>query len=51
VSVDAGEVAVEFGIGREEQDAWALRSQLSYARALADGIPQEEIVPLTLAGG
>lgn len=51
VSVDAGEVAVEFGIGREEQDAWALRSQLAYARALAEGIPQEEIVPLGLAGG
>ncbi len=51
VSVDAGEVAMELGIGREEQDAWALRSQRNYARALAEGIPQEEIVPLTLAGG
>ena len=51
VSVDAGEVAVEFGIGREEQDAWALRSQRMYARALAEGIPKEEIVPLTLPDG
>src|SRR5450756_1838271 len=51
VSVDAGEVAVELGIGREEQDAWALRSQRMYARALAEGIPTEEIVPLTLPGG
>ena len=51
VSVDAGEVALEFGIGRDEQDAWALRSQLSYARALADGIPREEIVPVALPGG
>jgi acetyl-CoA C-acetyltransferase len=51
VSVDAGEVAVELGIGREEQDAWALRSQQRYARALAEGIPGEEIVPLTLPGG
>ena len=51
VSVDAGEVAVEFGIGREEQDAWALRSQRMYARALAEGIPAEEIVALTLPGG
>lgn len=51
VSVDAGEVAVEFGIGREEQDAWALRSQQTYARALAAGIPEEEIIPLTLPGG
>lgn len=51
VSVDAGEVAVEFGIGREEQDAWALRSQRMYARALAEGIPAEEIVPVTLPGG
>jgi acetyl-CoA C-acetyltransferase len=51
VSVDAGEVAVEFGIGRVEQDAWAVRSQRMYARALAEGIPKEEIVPLTLPGG
>jgi len=51
VSVDAGEVAVEQGIGREEQDAWALRSQRMYARALAEGIPAEEIVPVTLPGG
>lgn len=51
VSVDAGEVAVELGIGREDQDAWALRSQQNYARALAEGIPAEEIVPLTLPGG
>ncbi|HEX7615904.1 MAG TPA: thiolase family protein [Thermoanaerobaculia bacterium] len=51
VSVDAGEVAVERGIGREEQDEWALGSQLRYARALAEGIPAEEIVPLTLPDG
>jgi acetyl-CoA C-acetyltransferase len=51
VSVDAGEVAVERGIGREEQDEWALSSQRRYARALAGGIPAEEIVPLTLPDG
>ncbi|MGA7992474.1 MAG: thiolase family protein, partial [Thermoanaerobaculia bacterium] len=51
VSVDAGEVAVGLGIGREEQDAWALRSQRMYARALAERIPAEEIVPLTLPDG
>lgn len=44
-------VARQFGIGREEQDAWALRSQRMYARALAEGIPAEEIVPVTLPGG
>ena len=37
VSVDAGEVALEMGVSREEQDKWALRSQQRYARALAEG--------------
>jgi len=32
---DAGEVAVEHGIGREEQDLWALGSQQKYQRAKA----------------
>jgi acetyl-CoA C-acetyltransferase len=34
---DAGEVAVEYGVTREEQDAWALRSHRCYFRALQQG--------------
>ncbi len=37
VSVDAGEVALEMGVDREQQDQWALRSQQLYARALGEG--------------
>lgn len=37
VSVDAGEVALEYGIGREDQDRWAYESQVRYDRALKAG--------------
>jgi acetyl-CoA C-acetyltransferase len=50
VAVDAGEVAVEHGIDREQQDAWALRSQERYRRAHADGFFQDEIVPMPYRG-
>jgi acetyl-CoA C-acetyltransferase len=43
----AAREALEHGIGREQQDAWALRSQERYAKALANGWPDEEIVPVT----
>jgi len=38
--------ALEHGIGRTQQDEWALRSQERYAKALAAGWPAEEIVPV-----
>lgn len=34
---DAGEVAVEYGITREEQDQWALQSHLRYFKAFQEG--------------
>jgi acetyl-CoA C-acetyltransferase len=34
---NAGETAIEFGIGREEQDLWAYRSQMKYQEALKAG--------------
>jgi acetyl-CoA C-acetyltransferase len=34
---NAGEVAVEYGIGREEQDLWAYQSQMRYQEALKGG--------------
>jgi len=37
VSVDAGEVALEYGITREDQDRWAYESQMRYARAFQGG--------------
>ncbi|MCU1613766.1 MAG: acetyl-CoA acetyltransferase [Frankiales bacterium] len=50
VAVDAGEVAVEHGIDREQQDAWALRSQERYRRAHADGFFHDEIVSMPYRG-
>lgn len=50
VAVDAGEVALKYGIGREEQDQWALASQQRYARALEKGYWEEEIIPLEVPG-
>jgi acetyl-CoA C-acetyltransferase len=46
VSVDAGEVALEHGVDREQQDAWALLSQQRYQAALAAGKLADEIAPL-----
>jgi len=46
MGIYAGEVAAESGIGREEQDRWALRSQQRYAAALEAGRFEDEIVPV-----
>ena len=37
VAKDAGEGALEYGVTREMQDAWALGSQEKYAKAFAEG--------------
>jgi len=50
VSVDAGEVALEYGVNREEQDRWALQSQQRYARAFEEGKFNEEIFPIEVPG-
>ncbi|HXA31463.1 MAG TPA: thiolase family protein [Acidimicrobiales bacterium] len=42
----ASREALEHGIGRAQQDDWAVRSQERYAKALAAGWPAEEIVPV-----
>jgi acetyl-CoA C-acetyltransferase len=36
-SADTGDVAIEYGEGREEQDKWAYKSQMRYAQALKEG--------------
>jgi acetyl-CoA C-acetyltransferase/acetyl-CoA acyltransferase len=47
----AENVAVEFGVDRAEQDAFAFRSQQRAARAQASGRFAEEIVAVTVAEG
>ena len=45
----ADNVAAEFGIGRAEQDAFALRSQKCWGAAQAAGRFKDEIVPVEIA--
>jgi acetyl-CoA C-acetyltransferase len=47
-AVQAGEEAVEYGITRAEQDAWALRSHENYLRAWEAGKFAEEIMPISV---
>jgi acetyl-CoA C-acetyltransferase len=46
LAIDAGQVAMEHGIGRQEQDEWALRSQIRYAEAYAAGKYKDELLPV-----
>ncbi len=50
VAVDAGEVALEYNVDREEQDRWALLSQQRYSQALENGRFEEEIFPVRIEG-
>jgi len=47
-ALNAGKAAVEYGIGREEQDEWAYRSQMRYQEAKKAGKFKigEELVPV-----
>lgn len=47
----AENVAERWGVSREDQDAWALRSQQRAAAALAEGRFDGEIVPVRVNGG
>lgn len=49
-AVQAADEAAAHGIGREEQDEWALRSQERYAAALAEGYFDDEVVPVAVPG-
>ena len=44
------DLAAKFGISREGQDAWALRSQQRFGAAQAAGKFESEIVPVTVQG-
>ena len=46
LAVGAGEVALEYGVSREEQDLWALRSHHKFFAALEAGKFAEEIQPV-----
>ncbi|HET9203447.1 MAG TPA: thiolase family protein [Acidimicrobiia bacterium] len=46
-----GRVALEHGIGREEQDRWALTSQQRHAEATARGYFSNEITPVETPDG
>lgn len=43
---DAGEIAIEYGISREEQDQWALGSQQKWVAADKAGKFNDELVPV-----
>jgi acetyl-CoA C-acetyltransferase len=45
---DAGEIAIEYGISREEQDTWAVASHKKWAQADKDGRFNEELVPIEI---
>ncbi len=45
-AVQAGEEAVEYGVTREEQDAWALRSHQNYVQAREAAKFEDEIMPI-----
>ena len=53
VSVDTGEVALEYGISREDQDRWAYGSQIKYAKALKEGkfVLGEELMRVEIPQG
>ncbi len=51
VAVDAGEVALEHDVGREEQDKWAFASQQKYAKAAKAGKFKDEIIPVPVKLG
>ncbi|WP_368504845.1 thiolase family protein [Alkalihalophilus sp. As8PL] len=48
VSVDASEVALEYGIDRKEQDEFAFRSQMRWKEAFLEGKVSDEIHPLVI---
>lgn len=49
VSVDTDDVAAEYGISRQEQDEWALRSHQNYGGAWKEGKFNDEMIPLEIS--
>jgi acetyl-CoA C-acetyltransferase len=51
IATYVGEVALEYGIGREEQDRWALQSHERYFAAKEAGYFDEELLPVDTPSG
>jgi len=51
VAVDTGEVALEHGITREDQDRWALHSHQRYGKAWREEKFKDEIMPIEIPQG
>lgn len=50
MGITAENVAAKFGVSREDQDRLAYESQSKAAKAIADGLFKDEIVPVTIKG-
>jgi acetyl-CoA C-acetyltransferase len=50
MAVHGSNVAAEYGIGREEQDQWALRSHQRATAAIEKGLLKDEIIPVVVPG-
>ncbi len=48
VSIDADNVAHEYGITREEMDEWSFRSHYNYGKAIEQGKFDNEIIPMEI---
>lgn len=48
MAIHGGEVAIEYGVSREEQDEWALRSHQLAISAMESGRLKDEIVPVQI---
>ena len=48
VSVDTDNVAKEYGVTRQEMDAWSVRSQQLYKKAFDEGKFKDEVIPFTI---
>lgn len=48
VAVDSGNIAVEYGVSREEQDEWAVGSHLKYGQAWERDFFKNEMQPLEI---
>ena len=49
VAVDSGNVAIEYGVSREEQDEFAYASHVKYGKAWQNGFFKNEMIPLEMA--
>jgi acetyl-CoA acyltransferase len=49
MSETAENVALHYGVSREDQDAFALRSQQRYAQARSTGVFRQELTPVSVA--